>query len=294
MTEKVLTMDDDWGTKGAQATGAQVQQFIKSQLRDLHAKDTELEKHIHAATEGCYIVYVERHKNEVHAVPWWKWKELEEVRERTLPQDGYTIPDGEIDPYEIGQIIGILVIESGHSPIIIGKPSRSDFKWLKNPIAVNTTVGDDVSKACADFAGKEHTAEIIAKASQLYGSDESKWSQYLTGWCHSYERSFIIDSGLKIGIAAGNWWHPSLGELLLIAKHKAAIEQCVSVIRSVDFDLILDGGMTSSTEISAQYVWGFDYHMDDVTLLIFQASKTLSESCFAISAPSYIEVIDGI
>lgn len=42
MTE--ITMDTDWGARGAQLTGAQVQSFIKGQLKALQAKDKELKK----------------------------------------------------------------------------------------------------------------------------------------------------------------------------------------------------------------------------------------------------------
>lgn len=37
-----ITMETDWGAKGAQLTGAQVQAFIKNELKDLHTKYTTL------------------------------------------------------------------------------------------------------------------------------------------------------------------------------------------------------------------------------------------------------------
>lgn len=39
-------MEDDWGAKGAQATGAQVQKFLKDQIKSLHDKDTTLQNQI--------------------------------------------------------------------------------------------------------------------------------------------------------------------------------------------------------------------------------------------------------
>lgn len=39
MADSTITMDTDWGAKGAQLTGAQVQTFIKDQFRSLQAKD---------------------------------------------------------------------------------------------------------------------------------------------------------------------------------------------------------------------------------------------------------------
>lgn len=37
-----VTLDTDWGAKGAQLTGAQVQGFIKKQFRELIEKDKTL------------------------------------------------------------------------------------------------------------------------------------------------------------------------------------------------------------------------------------------------------------
>lgn len=41
-----ITMETDWGAKGAQLTGAQVQAFIKNELKDLHTKYTTLDTQI--------------------------------------------------------------------------------------------------------------------------------------------------------------------------------------------------------------------------------------------------------
>lgn len=42
MSERILTIDDDWGEKGNQATGAQVQSFIKNQIRSLENNDAAI------------------------------------------------------------------------------------------------------------------------------------------------------------------------------------------------------------------------------------------------------------
>lgn len=41
-----ITMDTDWGARGAQLTGQQVQDFIKGQLRSLISKDETLEQQL--------------------------------------------------------------------------------------------------------------------------------------------------------------------------------------------------------------------------------------------------------
>ena len=49
-----ITMETDWGAKGAQLTGAQVQAFIKEQLTALHEKDTsESNQQFRASVASC-------------------------------------------------------------------------------------------------------------------------------------------------------------------------------------------------------------------------------------------------
>ena len=95
MAEKVLTMEDDWGAKGAQATGAQVQKFLKDQIKSLHDKDVALQNQVdtlsnnqleanpqlQAATDGCFVTYHRKSDNWPLAVPYWKWANLEAAGE---------------------------------------------------------------------------------------------------------------------------------------------------------------------------------------------------------------------
>ena len=95
MAEKVLTMEDDWGAKGAQATGAQVQKFLKDQIKSLHDKDVALQNQVdtlsnnqleanpqlQAATDGCFVTYHRKSDNWPLAVPYWKWAALEAADE---------------------------------------------------------------------------------------------------------------------------------------------------------------------------------------------------------------------
>lgn len=41
-----ITMDTDWGAKGAQLTGRQVQDFIKDQFRSLISKNETIEQQL--------------------------------------------------------------------------------------------------------------------------------------------------------------------------------------------------------------------------------------------------------
>ena len=242
-TEKQITMDTDWGAKGAQLTGAQVQAFIKGQLQSLHDKDATLQSQLNnlnsdlgdanpqlqAATDGCFVTYHRKSDNWPLAVPHWKWPALEQAGE---------VADG------------VLVLIDGQAPIIVA-PTQTNLKWSKNAIAVNADTGGDYSKAYVDYTGKTRTAAIMAKGVELFGENEEEWTQYAPAWCNAYDRSYNKgdEAGTMIGIGAGKWWLPSIAELLTIWKHKYAINLCLSVISGAS--QLSESWYWSSTEGSA-------------------------------------------
>lgn len=240
-------MEDDWGAKGAQATGAQVQAFIKGQLQALINKDTTLQNQINtlsdkqlnanpqfqAATDGCFVTYHRKSDNWPLAVPHWQWPALEAAGE---------VADG------------VLVLIDGQAPIIVS-PTGTQLKWSKNAIAVNADTGD-YNKAYVDFSGKTRTAAIMAKGVELFGEEEENWTQYAPAWCNAYSRTYDKgdDAHTMIGIGAGKWWLPSIAELMMIWKRKYAINVCLSVISGAS--PLVEGWHWSSTEYSAAYAWG--------------------------------------
>lgn len=246
-TEKQITMDTDWGAKGAQLTGAQVQAFIKGQLQSLHDKDATLQSQLNnlnsnlgdanpqlqATTDGCFVTYHRKSDNWPLAVPHWKWPALEQAGE---------VADG------------VLVLIDGQAPIIVA-PTQTNLKWSKNAIAVNADTGGDYSKAYVDYTGKTRTAAIMAKGVELFGENEEEWTQYAPAWCNAYDRSYNKgdEAGTMIGIGAGKWWLPSIAELLTIWKHKYAINLCLSVISGAS--QLSESWYWSSTEYSATYAW---------------------------------------
>lgn len=246
-TEKQITMDTDWGAKGAQLTGAQVQAFIKGQLQSLHDKDTALQEQItglntnlgnanpqlRAATDGCFVTYHRKSDNFPLAVPYQSWPALEQAGE---------VADG------------VLVLIDGQAPIIVA-PTQTNLKWSKNAIAVNADTGGDYTKAYVDYTGKTRTAAIMAKGVELFGENEEEWTQYAPAWCNAYDRSYNKgdEAGTMIGIGAGKWWLPSIAELLTIWKHKYAINLCLSVISGAS--QLSESWYWSSTEHSATHAW---------------------------------------
>lgn len=235
-----ITMETDWGAKGAQLTGAQVQAFIKGQLKALQAKDVSLQEQIdnsapqlRAATDGCFVTYHRKSDNWPLAVPHWAWPALEQAGEKAD---------------------GVLVLIDGQAPIIVS-PTGTQLKWSKNAVTVNADTGGDYSKAYVDYSGKTRTAAIMAKGVELFGDNRDEWLQYAPAWCNAYDRSY--DKGdaahTKIGIGAGGWWLPSIAELIIIWKHKYAINQCLSVISGAS--PLVESWHWSSTELSATNAW---------------------------------------
>ena len=249
MAEKDLTMEDDWGTKGAQATGAQVQKFLKDQIKSLHDKDATLQNQIdsiniaqdeinpqlRAVTDGCFVAFTENSSGNQCAVPWWEWPAKES--------------HGEVAN-------GVLVLIDGQVPIIVA-PTFTQLPWSKNAIAVDPNLGGVFEKAYKDFTGQTRTAAIMAKGVELFGEVEVVWNTYAPAWCDSYARRHDNTHGSMVGISAGHWWLPSTAELVSIWKHRYAINQCLSVISGAS--KLPEGLYWSSTEYSATLAWGLAF-----------------------------------
>lgn len=234
MAEKDLTMEDDWGAKGAQATGAQVQKFLKDQIKSLKAAQDEANPQLRAATDGCFVIYHCKSDNIFYAVPYWEWTALEKAGE---------VADG------------VLVLIDGRTPIIVS-PTGTQLKWSKNLAQVDTNVGIDFKKAYADYSGQTKTAAIMTKGVDLFGAKEEDWTQYAPAWCNAYDRSHDKGDGTMIGIGPGHWWLPSIAELIIIWKHKYAINQCLSVISGAS--PLAESKHWSSTEMSMPTTWYLD------------------------------------
>ena len=246
-----VTMDTDWGAKGAQLTGQQVQDFIKGQLRALIEKDTTLQNQIdnlnsdlgnanpqlRAATDGCFVTYHRKSDNWPLAVPYWQWAAIE--------------ASGEVAD-------GVLVLVDGQAPIIVA-PTETNLRWSKNAVGVDTHVGGDYNQAYLDYSGKTRTAAIMAKATELFGENEEEWANYAPAWCNKYSRAYDKGEGNMVGIGAGGWWLPSIAELLTIWKHKYAINLCLSVISGAS--QLTESWYWSSTEYSATSAWHL--HLND-------------------------------
>lgn len=246
---KTIDINTDWGAKGAQLTGAEVQTWIKEQIQSLTDKDTTLQNQINtlttdannnnpvlrAATDGCFVTYCRKSDNIYLAVPYWSWPALEQ--------------SGEVAD-------GVLVVMDGQAPIVVAPTQApTTLLWSKNAVGVDTTsVGSSYAKAYLDFDGKTKTAAIMAKATELFGDDDP--ANYAAGFCAAYDRSYKYtkdEQEVTQGKGAGSWWLPSIAELITIWSHKYAINQCLSVISGAT--QLTDSWYWSSTEYSATDAW---------------------------------------
>lgn len=192
-----ITMDTDWGAKGAQLSGAQVQAFIKEQLTDLRNQINVLkgmESQAHAASDGCVILYADAKIPKT--ANYWEWPALEQAGKKA---------------------IGVIVMSVGRAPIVVALDEIDGVAWDgNNTIAMNTEIPKE-SEAFADFDGYRN-AMIFGFAA---GDDVSNSG---IGWCSIYNPASAITSYNK------DWWAPSLGELSILSAHKNAINLCLSVI----------------------------------------------------------------
>ncbi len=213
MPEKVLTMEDDWGAKGAQATGAQVQAFIKGQLKDLINKCESLKTELDTlksnpeeptpqrrSADGCYVTC---HDDDYsYAIPYWEWP---------IAQEQGRVADG------------VLVLIDGQAPIIIS-PTSTQLKWSEEDSENREdAVIADLKSLYTDFDGKTNTQSLLTPSSNL--------SVPAAHWCDSYDCPASTPGNPHLhALGGGKWWLPSVGELIAIWKNKDAINRCLAVI----------------------------------------------------------------
>lgn len=278
-----ITLDTDWGAKGAQLTGSQVQSFIKQQFRELIAKDAELKEtneslkteisdidnkindqlpKIEANGGGCLIAYHRRADNWPCAAPYWEWPEIEAAGERAD---------------------GVLVLIDGQPPIVVALHETKTL-WSKHNFDTDLSVGTDHELAYGDFNGQIRTAKLMSMSEKLFGADEEEAKWYAAPWCYGYSNSYKIydaenDKEKAVGITENSWWLPSIAELITIMKYKHAINLCLSVISGAM--PIHDGWYWSSTEATTTTVWRV--HMGDCAI---QGNNNKTENIHYVRAIS--------
>lgn len=150
---------------------------------------------------------------------------------------------------------GVLLIEGGRHLVIA--PTESSFvKWSSKPVSSSDTSGsvqisgvtttDDRKTALNDFAGLANTTAIINGSTS---SNVTNTEDYAAGFCNRYSRK----NANGIGLTAGKWWLPSMGEMAMIWANFDKINYALSKISGAS--QLQSNRYWSSTQGSAIKSW---------------------------------------
>lgn len=219
----------------------------------LMAAEESTDTVMEAAMDGIFITYHRKQDDFPLAVPWWNWKSLEN--------------SGEIAD-------GVLVMIDGQAPIVVAPTDvSSGMHWsASNTQYVNTNVGSSYSAAYKDYDGKTKCAAILANS--VLGAESAADNAVVA--CNQYTRA----NGNGKGILAGQWWLPSIGELLMIWSHKYAINKALSQINGAT--PLAESWYWSCTEGSAARAWGL--YLSNGALTGWNTKVTISLHVRAVAA----------
>lgn len=145
------------------------------------------------------------------------------------------------DYHKQGEIAeGVVVVEGGR--ILVVAPTEASLYWSSASVSAGGKTTTDRLTAFADFEGKANTASQITHA-------ECSGASYAPGFCAQYSRTNANGQGL----AAGSWWLPSLGELMIIYANMHKINYALSLIEGAT--QVAGNWYWSSTESSAANAW---------------------------------------
>lgn len=160
---------------------------------------------------------------------------------------------------------GVLLVEGGRS-LVVAPTEASSVKWSSKPVSssdtsgsVNisgvTTTGDRIT-ALNDFAGRANTTAIINGSTP---SNVTNTEDYAAGFCNRYSRTNVNG----IGLTAGKWWLPSIGEISMILANFDKINYALSKISGAS--QLQSNMYWSSTQGSTITAWR--WHLGDCSML---------------------------
>lgn len=220
-----ITMDTDWGAPGAQLTGAQVQAFIKSQFKALIKQTELLEQRLSGSECGCYIAYYSTNgvNNGMKQLATYdKWPEIAAS----------------------AKPIGVVVLSETLQPLLISLSNLSGH-WGEDLQPIHTLI--ETSSAAVVAMNGKNTTHSLQNSDKLTSDANSAISL-----CLKYSKVETIN-GKDYGVPAGDWWLPSVGELMIMLKYRDAINRCLSVIAGAN--VFGYGNFCSSNEYSATEIW---------------------------------------
>lgn len=135
---------------------------------------------------------------------------------------------------------GVVVVEGGK--ILVVGPTETNLYWSSRAINGGGKTTDDLLIALNDWEGRSNTTSQITHS-------ECNGASYASGFCAQYSR--VNANG--IGLPAGKWWLPSLGELMMICANMRKINYALSLIN--DAIKLSEAWYWSSTEVRAADAW---------------------------------------
>lgn len=172
---------------------------------------------INIICDGVFIVYHRKLDNNIIAVKPYLWLNLQN--------------NGEIAD-------GVMIVEGGH--ILVIAPTEGEMTWSSANVNGGGIIqAEDV---LYDWEGKAHTATQITHT-------ECNTINDAPGFCSLYSRENINGSGLF----TGNWWLPSVAELMMIYANFDKINYALSLINGAM--LLQRKAYWSSSEVNDKYAF---------------------------------------
>lgn len=283
-----VTMETDWGAKGAQLTGAQVQAFIKDQLKQLAQKDMSFEEQLteikrilknvsqmvdtdlpqqiqdkYDALDEAVLTLQQnasKFETEIKALSSKanNYTDVCRIAYYMLDDSAYlcscTLKEWldwkSTDPETAGNAVamGVVVIAENSEPFIVGL-EEFRTKWSKNNIVgLNNQAKDSV------IAQLQSEYEPKARSRALCETQREQLFGTDTSEYADYAPMYCYNYRWSDGENYyDDWYLPDLRQILAMAKYKTAINACLSVIPSAtlfaaDYDY---EGYWSANESSA-------------------------------------------
>ena len=178
-----------------------------------------------------------------------------------------------------GEIAEGVVIVSGGRTLVVATTGRDSTKWSSANLNAGGLSTGDSKIAMTDWKGKKNTEEQV-KHSECSGKD------YASGFCHAFVKTNKNGEGFK----AGEWWLPSLAEMMLIFANKGKINRALAMIKGAE---PLTDWCWTSTECGDSYAWALrlsngyasrwseknnsTYHVRPVTSIALNDSPTADD-----------------
>ncbi len=160
-----------------------------------------------------------------------------------------------------GEIADGVVVPITNSFLVVA-PTEAVLQWSSTAVNGNTKYTTAISASMAPRQGKSYTKSQIAHA-------ECSGEAYAPGFCSLYSRA----NAKGVGLTAGKWWLPAMGELLAIYLSMRKINYALSLIEGAT--QLLENHYWSSIEYSDTQAWTL--HLGNAEMLYPSKTAALTK-----------------